>query len=134
MGDFVKEFAGQVGKSFIQMSWQDRGNMAHNLNTGDVQLNSKLQAVLQYYAPEVENWMKTNAPWTDRTGNARNGLAARAYSEKNSHGIVLYYQVPYGIWLEVRFNGEYAIIGPALEYWGPIVMTGVKDMLEKIGG
>lgn len=131
---YLESFAGDFGKSFITLSWRDQGGLEYNLNNGEKQIDSKLQAVLEFYAPEVENWMKTNAPWTDQTGNARNGLAARAYQDRDGQGIILYHQVPYGIWLEVRFNGEYAIIGPALEYWGPIVMSGCKDMLEKIGG
>jgi hypothetical protein len=134
MGSALGGFAGQFGKSYITMAWKDEGNFRRNMNNGELQVNSKLNALLQYYAPEVENWMKSNAPWTDRTGNARNGLAARAYQDKDGHGIILYHQVPYGIWLEIRFNGEYAIIGPALQYWGPLVMSGVKDMLTQIGG
>ena len=134
MSDFLQDFAGEYAASYIKMSWQDRGGLAKNLNTGEAQVNSKLMALLNYYAPEAENWMKSNAPWTDRTGNARNGLAARAYGDRDGHGIVLYHQVPYGIWLEVRFDGGYAIIGPALEYWGPRVMEGVRNMLEQIGG
>jgi hypothetical protein len=37
--------------------------------------------------------------------------------------IVLSHGVPYGIWLEVRFSGKYAIVTPAIPYWGPKVMT-----------
>jgi hypothetical protein len=134
VGDFLGEFVGDFTVDFLTLSWRDEGGFRDNFNTGEKQVNDKMTAVLAYDAPEIENWMKSNAPWTDRTGNARNGLAARAYDDGESHGIILYHQVPYGIWLEVRFNGEYAIIGPALEYWGPIVMKGCEDLLTKVGG
>lgn len=76
--------------------------------------------------------MKDNASWQDDTGNARNGLAARAYKDQDSTGIVLYHQVPYGLWLEVRWSGRYAIIVPAMEEWGKRVMQGTRDMLERM--
>lgn len=76
-------------------------------------------------APRIEEWMKTNAPWKDQTGNARNGLRAEARVGKDDSSIVMYGSVPYQIWLEVRFGGRYAIIGPAVAEWAPRVMESV---------
>lgn len=86
----------------------------------------------QSMAPEVENYMKSNAPWNDQTGNARNGLFARAYSEGDETGIVLGHSVDYGIWLEVRWSGRYAIIEPAIAAMGPAVMRRHERILERI--
>ena len=33
-----------------------------------------ISAVGEYIAPKIEAWAKENAPWVDRTGNARQGL------------------------------------------------------------
>lgn len=132
MPELVKSFAGEFGKTFISMVWDDT-NLTENLNRGPEKVNKELEAILSFYAPEIENWMKNNAPWRDDTGAARNGLAARPFSESGSHGIVLYHQVPYGIWLEVRFSGRYAIITPALQEWGPRVMEGCRGMLNDLG-
>lgn len=69
-------------------------------------------------AAAMEEWAKQNAPWTDRTGNARKGLygfaggthggeeGKGAYYAGVSHGD----DIDYGIWLEVRWNGRYSII------------------------
>jgi hypothetical protein len=73
-------------------------------------------------APEGEAWMKANAKWTDRTGNARNGLGGDVRVTKNSVAIVFYHSVPYGIWLEVRWDGRYAVIRPAVERFAPRAM------------
>lgn len=89
-------------------------------------------AAAQSMAPEVENYMKINAPWTDRTSNARNGLAARAYRSGDEIGIVLFHQVPYGIWLETRFGGKYAIIEPTIEAMSPKVMARFERILDRI--
>ena len=83
-------------------------------------------------APEVENYMKLNAPWTDQTGNARNGLAARAYEDGDEIGIVLFHQVDYGIWLETRWSGRYAIINPTIDSMGPEVMARFERLLDRI--
>ncbi len=91
-------------------------------------------AMMKNVAP-AENWMKTNAPWTDRTTNARNGLSARyAGSAGGVHTMVLYHLVDYGIWLEVANEGKYAIINPALEEVGPKVMQDLVGLLDRIHG
>ena len=127
--EFLEDYAGEFGKGFIRMVWRDEG-LQDGINNGSERLMKKVDSLLLYYAPQVENWMKNNASWTDRTGAARNGLAARFFSDGSGRGIILYHQVPYGIWLEVRFSGRYAIINPALEEWGPRVMEGVRHMLD----
>lgn len=86
----------------------------------------------QRSAPRVENYMKTNAPWTDRTANARNGLAARAYEEGDEIGIILYHQVDYGIYLETRWGGKYAIINPTIDAMTPEVMANFDRIMERI--
>lgn len=76
--------------------------------------------------PIAEGYMRTNAPWTDRTGNARNGLRARHDAKPTvSHELILYHTMPYGIWLEVRWSGRYAIIALTLQAMGPDTMERV---------
>ena len=89
---------------------------------------------MRYYEPQVENYAKMNAPWTDRTTNARNGLIASSGKEGGSHYIVLAHQVPYGIWLEVRWGGKYAIIMPTIDVYGPKVMSTIQKILDRYKG
>lgn len=64
---------------------------------------------------DAETFMRTNAPWHDNTGNARAGLMATHLGEPMIiHQLVMYHTMPYGYWLEVRWSGKYAIIGPAM--------------------
>jgi len=62
----------------------------------------------------VEQHARSNAKWTDRTGNARNGLTGRYVENGDEHKLVLFHRMPYGIWLETRFSGKFAIIMPTL--------------------
>jgi hypothetical protein len=82
-------------------------------------------------SPEIEKWMRTNAPWKDKSSNARQtlntdvqGLAMAAVAIQLAHGM------EYGIYLELANGGTYAIIGPALDYWSPIVWADVHAMLS----
>lgn len=71
----------------------------------------------------AESYMRSNARWNDQTGNARNGLRAKHVGEAMvSHRLVLYHTMPYGIWLEVRWSGRYAIIAPSIQQLGPDLM------------
>lgn len=75
-----------------------------------------LHAVGEYYAPLVEAYAKQNAPWTDRSGNARQGLAGLIEDlSETSVALYLKHGMNYGIWLELKNQGRYAIILPTLE-------------------
>lgn len=92
------------------------------------------QAVLQvaqYYAAQIEAWMKQNAPWTDRTSNARQTLSAEVEQlSLDMFEIVLAGGVDYFVWLELGHAGRFAIIGPALDLWGPRVWADIRLLLS----
>lgn len=82
--------------------------------------------------PVAEGYMRTNAPWTDRTGNARAGLRAQHVANPMvRHELILYHTMPYGIWLEVRWSGRYAIIAPTIQEIGPDVMQRVVASVDQ---
>ena len=86
--------------------------------------------IAQRWAPEIENWMKENAPWTDRTGNARQTLYTAVRDVTNKMvSIILSHGIHYGLFLEVRHAGKYAIINPALDEFGPKVWNDVKRVV-----
>jgi hypothetical protein len=94
-------------------------------------LHNAIGLVVSLFTPRVEGYARTNAPWTDRTGNARNGLNASAFHEGERHGIILAHGVPYGIWLEVRFEGRYGIINDTIESQGRELMSAFRYILGK---
>ena len=97
-------------------------------------LSRNIYQVLRFHEPQIAAQAKTNAPWQDDTGNARNGLAARAGVEgKHIYSLTLYGSVKYQIWLEVRFAGKYAIIMPTLKSYAPKVMVSMHKLLERMG-
>lgn len=107
------------------------GGLLNNLKNGPQQVLDAAWTTAQRSAPDVETYMKTEAPWNDVTGNARSGLAARAFKEGDTVGIELSHSVPYGIFLEARWSGRYAIIEPSIDHMGPIVMRRFERLLER---
>lgn len=98
-------------------------------------INRIVEGVCERQAIAGENWMKTNAPWQDQTTNARNGLAARYMRGRgDEHAVVFFHQVPYGFFLEVRWEGRYAIIGPAVNEFGQRIMQSLEGTLSRLPG
>lgn len=110
-------------------------------------LEAYIGATLDYKSQEIQGDMRANAPWTDRTGNARNGLFCQPYGffrgkgsrdsagkfqrQGSIFGLVMYHSVPYGIWLEIRWSGRYAIIVPTLASEGPEVMSLLNNVINR---
>lgn len=117
---------------FFKLTWQHL-DLLEYLANGNEKVNDAVMAVLEHKAPDVEAHMKINAPWEDQTGNARQGLRAQAYDlGGDQKGIILYHQVPYGLWLEVKNSGEYATILPTIQAMGPEVMASLENILGRI--
>lgn len=106
----------------------DGGTTYAQLGGLDNKVRRAMFAAAGRTAPQAEAWMKTNARWIDHSSNARNGLGARALGNSNRIAVVLYHSVPYGIWLEVRWDGRYAIIEPAIAEFGPKLMAMVQRL------
>ena len=96
-------------------------------------INAIITTSVDYFATRVETEAKTNAPWTDRTGNARNGLKTQAFHKPEEHVIVLFHQVPYGIFLEVCNDGKYAIVEPTIKKNADELMKTMGRLFERLG-
>ena len=67
------------------------------------------------YAAEAEQRAKENAPWTNRTGDARKLLTGRVIDDGEALGVALCHRVEYGKHLETAHDGKYAILKPTIE-------------------
>ena len=90
-----------------------------------------VKAIADKWAPFIQNWMRDNAPWTDRTGNARQALHTEVHDLTTEIYLMMAHGVEYGIHLEIRNSGKYAIIAPAVdEFFNPI-WKDVKAMMGR---
>lgn len=67
-------------------------------------------------AGEAEGYMKTNAPWNNITRNARNSLTGtvnvQSSPQKTRISLTLSHGMDYGVWLELKNAGKFAIVRP----------------------
>jgi hypothetical protein len=107
-----------------------------SLSPGLAEFGEKLHAAVTtlfaFMEDKAMEYMKSNAPWTDQTGNARNTLSAKSFPDPDEYTLVIYHQMPYGIWLEVRWEGKYAILIPSIEHLGPEIMSALRDIVGRL--
>lgn len=72
---------------------------------------------------ELADAARGNAPWADRTGDARSGLTAMALDDHGDVVLTLFHTVEYGLWLEVIQNGQFATIMPTIEALAPEILN-----------
>ena len=124
--NLFKQFNGMS----IQLIWDAR-ELTRGLANAQSAVQDIAYTIAEYQAPRVEAYMKMNARWHDVTGNARSGLRAEAYQDGSETGIVLYHSVPYGIYLETRWDGRLGIIDPTIAAMGPEVMAQFERALDR---
>lgn len=103
-----------------------------NMKTFEPKLERALTALTEHYGTKVETAAKKKAPWTDQTGNARNGLTTSVFHEPGKHTIVLFHRVPYGIWLEVARDGKYQIIMPTIIKEGAAMFATANKLITRL--
>lgn len=84
-------------------------------------------------AEEAEQWMKDNAPWQDRTGDARRGLHVEVREAPAVLAELIFSHddsLDYPVWLEIANGGKYAIIAPAVDRYGVILMRDVQRIVN----
>lgn len=105
--------------------------LAPNLKALEPAIEAGVGLAFDAMQPVAESFMRENAPWHDRTGNARGGLRAQHVPGKSSHSLILFHTMPYGIFLEVRWSGRYAIIAPSVKQLGPDLMKRVTASVDR---
>lgn len=114
----------------IDFDHSQLARMRKNTQKLPAEVNRRISAVVDYDAAYGQGYMRTNAPWTDRTGAARSGLFAIPGHYGRMHEIFLTYSVYYGIWLEVANSGKYQILQPTLLMLGRKLMHDLEGILD----
>lgn len=111
-----------------------------NLARVGPQINKYMTLTTDFAGVEGETQMKTKAPWTDRTTNARNGLNHKTTHSGvgpigfTEHSITFAHGVDYGIWLEVANSGQYQIIMPTVVAVGQECMKQLGALFAAMDG
>lgn len=100
----------------MTIRWTGDDEMIRRMAEYAVAIERTVLRIAQYWSAVLESYAKDTAPWTDRTGNARQSL--HTFIEELSRDTVTLYLshgMEYGIHLETRYAGRYAIIWPTIE-------------------
>lgn len=113
---------------------RDPADLGRAINEyGEKLVYSALVAYLEKNAGEILERMKREAPWTDRTGEARKKLIADVVIDGTAVSLYLAHGVPYGKYLELRWGGRYAIVSPTIARVGPEIMAGIRSKMGSTG-
>lgn len=130
--------------------------LAENIERYGQRVLIAVQAVAMYVGQEMANQGRLNAPWEDRTGNARSGLfyavdgfdletivgqvptdAAQLNTDsvtvsgsRDELVIAFSHTVFYGKYLELSNGGRYAIIMSTIQQHLPVLEKALNEVLE----
>lgn len=94
-------------------------------------MDRAIHGAVEYSGAAALASAKSNARWTDRTGNARNGLGVEfSHVPMVKHGFALYHGVPYGVWLELKWSGRYGIIKETVQRAFPALMASIRGAMR----
>ena len=111
----------------------NQSDLKKNLDKMSVKLGAVVLMYAATKASELQAKMKTNRPWTDRTGMAKALLNAKvSQPSKNIVRITLAHGVKYGIWLELAHEKNYAIIAPTIREEGPRMIKDLNNLMSKL--
>lgn len=89
-------------------------------------------ALMERSGDQAVAYMKVNAPWTDRTGNARSSLGSTVFRQGSRWVLNLFGLASYQIYLEKSNGSKYAIIGPTILLWGPRTMAQFVGLFDRL--
>lgn len=98
----------------------------------EAKLGLAVDAIVQYHALKGMAYLKTDAPWSDRTGAARAGLHTSASKGAGQRVITFAHAVNYGIWLEVKYSGRDAVIMPTVLKTGGELMSALQNVMGRV--
>jgi len=132
-----------------RIEWTGTAQQRQAMAQYGVQVRQAVIRVGNYWAAVIEAEAKRRATWQDRTSNARQALRAYVNSSapekfgagqygypnpndlaRDTVALYLSHGMEYGIHLETKYQGRYAIIMPTLQRHYPMI----SKMLREIFG
>lgn len=134
-----------------RVEWSNVPQVQRNMAAYGDRVKEAERRVAQYWSAVIEADAKQSAPWTDRTANARQSLRAYLGDEVPSKfgapdaneypaptdlardvvSLYLSHGMEYGVQLETRFNGRYAVILPTLQKHYPAISRMLRGIFGR---
>lgn len=110
----------------------DTKKVLSKLTQMQTKTRTSLQIIANTAAAAMERYAKTNAVWTDRTGNARQRLKGSTRWEEHALIAAISHNVDYGMWLELCNEKKYAILEKALNSQAQELLRSYQRFLNQI--
>lgn len=101
-----------------------------NMDRSVDELQQAIQIVGDLVGRQMKAYAQANAPWTDRTGNARQGIQSEVTVNGDQLEIILKHTVDYGIWLELAMQRRYKILEESVQQGMPTLMREVGRLIR----
>ena len=111
-------------KKLMEQLEQYRGRTPEQILEGGAEVAKRLESIA-----------KRNAPWTDRTGNARRTMRGiQGFEDENHYYIGIAGYMPYSFKLERWYNRRYAILTPTMRQQNPFILDDIRTIISKAEG
>jgi hypothetical protein len=111
----------------------DQGSLGRNLAVMDEKIHHFIASDLEVAAGRGEEQMKKDAPWRNRTWEARNTLWAESKSEEQGkYQLYMGHGAEYGIYLEKSNGGRFQVVMPTLIATAHAFMQSLTEMLHQL--
>lgn len=110
----------------------DPGTLGYNLEKFDHDVDRYIDRAKEEAAVRGQIALKAEAPWQDRTTQARNTLWAEPYGTARNGGIRMGHGKEYGIYLEESNQGRFQVIMPVLLKTGRALMRSMEAMFYQM--
>jgi Bacteriophage HK97-gp10, putative tail-component len=111
----------------------DQGSLGRNLDTIDEKIHRFIKEDLEVAAARGQIQLKADAPWTDRSGDARRELWAEADSDHvGNYRLDMGHGVEYGIYLEKSNGARFQVIMPTLVTIARAFMESLEQMFAQL--
>lgn len=101
----------------------DAAQMLRNLDAHQQKRLYAVEAAGKVGAAQMESYAKQNAPWQDRSGDARRRMQGKCERREYGVRIILSGGVYYAVYLEYAMKKRWAILWPTIRKLGPEILA-----------
>ena len=108
----------------------DASNLLEGLAEREIKVRASLGLYADTVAKKMEAHAKSNKPWANKTGRARDSLNGSWKWKGDVARVELSHGVDYGLYLEFCNEKRYAIIKPTIDKISPEAIKGLNKILK----
>ena len=108
----------------------DASSLIKGLSEREIKTRASIGLYADTVAKKMESYAKTNKPWIDRTGRAKQSLNSSWKWKGDVARVELSHGVDYGVYLEFCNEKRYAIIRPTIDTISPEAIKGLNKILK----